>query len=219
VALRDRLPSFLRPLLNDPRQLPRPPGQLPPPPPGVEQTAPELLSNIIADRLNASGLSPGDQHKALGMMDRAVVYTMGAEPGDRLTREPTIQSIAAEWSSLGVSPEQGEKFADISIDHTAGRGVVEVRARDWWDDQRAAILDAPGSARHKEAAIEALGPEPSDDARVWLSGNGQRVEQPSVELQPAEVERPLTEERADRDERAIGLEQDEPTLEPAGLEL
>ena len=219
MALRDRLPSFLRPLLNDPRQLPQPPGQLSPPPPGVEQTAPELLSDIITDRLNASGLSPGDQRKALGMMDRAVVYTMGAEPGDRLNREPTIQSIAAEWSSLGVSAEQGEKFADISIDHTAGRGVVEVRARDWWDDQRAGILEAPIGARRKAEELEALGPEPPDDAKVWLSGNGQRVEQPGVELQPAEVERPLTEERADRDEKAIGLEQDEPSLETADLEL
>src|SRR5271166_6996897 len=188
-------------------------------PPDRQNRKPATSSGIIADRLNASGLSPGDQHKALGMMDRAVVYTMGAEPGDRLTREPTIQSIAAEWSSLGVSPEQGEKFADISIDHTAGRGVVEVRARDWWEDQRAAILEAPIGARRKAEELEALGPEPPDDAKVWLNGHGQRVEQPSVELQPAEIERPLTEERADRDERAIGLEQDEPTLEPAGLEL
>ena len=127
--------------------------------------------------------------------------------------------MLALFLALWIDLPRPIQFADISIDHTAGRGVVEVRARDWWDDQRAAILDVPGSARRKEAAIEALGPEPSDDARVWLSGNGQRVEQLSVELQPAEAERPLTEERADRDERAIGLEQDEPTLEPAGLEL
>lgn len=219
MALRDRLPSFLRPLLNDPRQPPQPPGQLPPPPPGVEQTPPGQFVDLIADRLNASGLSPGDQHKALGMMDRAVVYTMGAEPGDRLNREPTIQSIAAEWSSLGVSAEQGEKFAGISIDHIAGRGLVEVRARDWWEDRRAGILEAPIGARQKAEELEALGPEPPDDAKVWLNGHGQRVEQPGVELQPAEIERPLTEERADRDEKAIGLEQDEPSREAADLEL
>lgn len=98
--------------------------------------------------------------------------------------------------------------------------VTEVRARDWWEDQRAQILESPLSVVRREERLESLGPEPADDAKVWLDGQGQRVEQPSVELQPIEIERPATEERADRDEHALGLEREEErSQEAAELEL
>ena len=232
------------PYLDDPRQLPQQPGQPPPPPPGVEHepSAEELAVNEDYEQAMWPDLGeepepdpvrtisegewlipePGVETRLhLGQSNEGFHYYVetarlgGDDGGPYWSKGYPTREMADDAGHQRLSERHYPELADLG-----SHAVTEVRARDWWEDQRAQILKLPLSVGRREQDIESLGPEPSDDAKVWLNGHGQRVEQPSVELEPIEIERPATEERADRDEHALGLEREEEhSQEHAELEL
>jgi hypothetical protein len=98
---------------------------------------------MIRDRLQASAMTPSDKQRAVEMMDKASVYVMGANPEQRPAARPTVEAVAKEWSSLGVTPAQGAGFAAISINHTREKDARDTaRAAEWMSEQRTKIAEA-----------------------------------------------------------------------------
>ena len=77
----------------------------------------EQFAEMIADRFGASQLTTDQKSKAMTMLDNAAVYLHGVDPTNRLDRSPTVNMIAEEWASLGISKTQGEFMIDRTINH------------------------------------------------------------------------------------------------------
>jgi hypothetical protein len=86
---------------------------------------PQQFADLIQERFGASELTPDQKAKALTMLDNGVVYLHGVDPTNRLDRSPAINSIAAEWATLGITMKQAEFMIDSTIDHTGRQHQIE----------------------------------------------------------------------------------------------
>lgn len=85
---------------------------------------PQQFADLIQERFGASELTPDQKAKALTTLDNAAVYLHQADPTNRLDRSPTINSIAAEWATLGITMKQAKFMIDRTIDHTGRQTEV-----------------------------------------------------------------------------------------------
>jgi hypothetical protein len=66
-----------------------------------------------------------------------------------------------------------------------GHEMLEVDARQWWEEARAVILASPGTDEQKQAGIEALGPAPAAGTMIRLDAEGDTVMTSGLEATPS----------------------------------
>jgi hypothetical protein len=66
-----------------------------------------------------------------------------------------------------------------------GHEMLEVDARQWWEEARAVILASPGTDEQKQAGIEALGPAPAAGTMIRLDAEGNTVMTSGLEATPS----------------------------------
>lgn len=67
----------------------------------------------------------------------------------------------------------------------SGHELLEVDARRWWEETRAAILASPATDEQKRAGIEALGPAPPAGTTIRLDAEGSTVMTAGLEATPS----------------------------------
>ncbi len=87
-------------------------------PPKVADRSAEQFAEMITQRLNAADLNPDQVGKTLQTLDNAAVYLHGADTTDRAARTATVDSIATEWVSLGLSGQEASFMLERSVGYT-----------------------------------------------------------------------------------------------------